>query len=504
MKKIFIITLLLIFTILNVGSPQRKINYGTAFNLYKSKQYERAYTEFKQLLETQNDSIVADYTLYYLARCAMLTDKYDEAIIYFERLMKEYSTSLLYAYSQQYNALSKFILDNFNTKNFNDSKTQTWIKKFVLTSALPMAIENGNVKEALAMSEILFKEHSSIEGALYYHQRLKDGDIKTDELSEIYKLATIFNTAAYYDNALLYYEILTDNKNYAEEVLYRKSLIHSRKRERTKAIELYNTYLNNKNYNKYRNEISFMIGEDNYSLRNYSASTGHFENYVKAYPQKSNYLLRAYRRLVVNHLRNNRMDLAKPYIDTMYSKYKNETMTDISLRNYMRHAFLHSNKDEALQSIDRIKTMYTTAWRTGYGLSWGRWTHLKFNDTNKALEEVQKTLLYSKNPHHIQEAYTLATDDMKNLVSYSNSIYFEEAKNHYSNGNMQAAYERLNRVQFNDAIINLKETEFLSSVRALAKTIMLESEFVKDYYAGKKESEIASNLSEYTKKTSAL
>ena len=500
--KYFYSMMIFIFLLVNILNPQKKPDYGNAFLLYQQKDYTNSYSSFKAILDNKNTNIIGDYVLYYFARSAMNIKKYEEAASHFNQVINEHPNSLLVPYSKQYMALSKFIVDDFMVEAFFNGNTQNWIKEFVATKSLPIVIKNGRPDKASLISKILIDRYDRIEGAAYYHKNYKEDIAKNNDIKLISKLAKIFYDASQYNNALYYYNLMTINNDYTEESMYRIASIYEKKGERTKAIEMYNAYLNNKDYKKYRNTVSFSIAEQYYLMKKYNASNDAYIKYIKTYKNKSSYLLRSYRRIVVNYLRNNNFTNAKSYVDFLYKNYPDEYMTDVSLRNYMRKSFLASNKKEAYETVDKIKTLYTTSMRVGYGLSWGRFTYLEFGDTNRALEEVQKTLLYSKNPHHILEAYSLATDEMKNLVSFSNDIYFKEAKDYYRNGNKDKAYERLNRIQFNDAIVLLRETSFLKDVRKFSKSIMMESDFVKDFYANKRESEIVNDLSIYTKKAS--
>ncbi len=486
----------------NVLLADENITYGSAFELYKNKNYEGAYNEFLYLLENNQIETIGDYILYYHGRSSIELDKYDEAYDSLNKVLNNHKTSLLVPLSRQYVALSKFIMDDYPVETLVASKEAGWLKKFILIKALNDMSKVGNRDKAISIAKILVDTYDSIEGASYYDRIYRQELTNKNDLAMMMKLARIFYTAAHNNSALYYFTILVENSRYKGESLYKLANIHERKKERTKAIEFYTEYLANTNYTTYRNNSLFSLAEQSYLTRKYAESNELYLKYIKEYPAKSNYLLRSYRRIVVNYLRNNDFDSVKPYIDFLYKTYPDESMTDIALRNYMRKTLLSGKQEEAYATVAKFRTMYTTVNRIGYGLSWDRWTSLHFDDTNRAMNAVKQTLLYSKNPHHLQEAYTLATDEMKELVSYSNNIYFEEAKKHHAKGNKNMAYDRLNRIQFNDAIMTLQETEFLTEVRDFAKTVMLEHKFVKDYYSNKEESDIIADLSKYTKKAS--
>lgn len=504
MKKtyiaIFTITLCLIFGT-NILFAEENINYASAFELYQSKNYEEAYEQFTYIIDNKQANIIGDYVLYYHGRSALSLDKYEEACDSLNKVINGYKGSLLVAYSRQYSALSKFILDGYPLDTFIESKEASWIKKFVLTSVLNDVSQNDKEKAA-SITRILVESYDSIEGAVYYDRIYRQELTNQKDLDMMMKLARIFYTATHNNSAQYYFNILVENSRYKGESLYKLANIHERKKEREQAIAYYKQYVDNADYKTYRSNSLFSLAEQSYALRKYSESNEIYLQFIKEYPAKSSYLLRSYRRVVVNYLRNNNFDAAKPYIEFLYKTYPDESMTDIAIKNYMRKTFLSDKKEEAYSSVDKFRRMYTTPNRVGYGLSWARWTYLRFGDTNRAMDSVQQTLLYSKNPHHLQEAYTIATDEMKELVAYSNNIYFEQAKTYHSKGNRDSALERLNRIQFNEAIITLEETPFLKEVRDLAKNVLLEHKFVKDYYAGKEEKDIFADLSKYTKKLS--
>ncbi len=500
----FTILLTLCITLLatNVLLAEDSITYGTAFELYKNGNYQEAYDEFAHLIENNRLDTIGDYIVYYHGRSALSIEKYEEAYESFNKVINGYKTSLLVSHARQYAIMSKFVMDDYPVETLVASKEASWIKKFVLITSLNDMARVGNKDKALIIAKILVDSYDSIEGASYYDRNYRSELTSKNDISTMAKLARIFYTAAHNNSCQYYLNILIETSRYKEESIYKLANIHERKKEREQAIALYRQYLDNTNYTTYRNNSLFSIAEQSYLSRKYSESTELYLQYIKEFPKKSNYLLRSYRRLVVNYLRNNDFEKVTPYIEYLYKTYPDESMTDIALRNYMRRALLTGQKDEAYATVDKFRKMYTTPNRIGYGLSWGRWSYLTFGDTNKAMDYVQQTLLYSKNPHHLQEAYTIATDEQKDLVSYSNNIYFEQAQSYHAKGNRDMALDRLNRIQFNEAIITLEETPFLTEVRDLAKTIMLENQFVKDYYAGKEESQIVADLSKYTKKAS--
>ncbi len=505
MKKINFAILTAIFMTMfatNILLADENITYGTAFALFQSKNYEEASNEFAYLIENDKIDTIGDYIFYYHARSKMNLEEYDEAYSSFNKVVNGYKNSLLVALARQYMTLSKFIIDDYPVDTLVASKEAGWMKKYILVKALADMSKIENKDKASHIAKILVEQHDSIEGASYYDKQYRQEITDKKDLAMMIKLARIFYTSAHNNSAFYYFTILLNESRYKEESIYKLANVHERKKERDKAIELYAQYVDNTNYNTYRNNSLFSLAEQSYLSRKYADSTEIYLQYIKEYPKKSNYLLRSYRRLVVNYLRSNNFDAVKPYIDYLYETYPDESMTDIALRNYIRKTLLSGKQEETYATIDKFRKMYTTANRIGYGLSWDRWASLQFDDTNKAMNAVQQTLLYSKNPHHLQEAYTIATDEMKELVSYSNTIYFEQAKSYHAKGNKDMAYDRLNRIQFNDAIMSLKETEFLTEVRDFAKSIMLEHKFVKDYYSNKQESEIIEDLSKYTKKAS--
>lgn len=469
------------------------INYEKAFSAYNSKQYTNSYNMFKRLSENKKD-ILSDYTLYYYGRSAMALKNYAEAKNIFSRVIKEYPKSLLVSYSKQYFELSSFVINNFPAAIFFSGKEQDWIKKFVGINAMALARDMGYTNEAKIIANELIKKYKSPEAAFYYHTYHKKEITNADFIANI---AAIFYNAGENNNSLIYYQMLAKNNAYKEDSAYYSAKIHEKKKQRTAAINLYKTYLANKNYQKYRRDSEFSIAEQYNAQKKYEEANKEYISFIKKYPTNNTYLSGVYHRVAINYLRMDDISKAKPYIEILHKSYKNESVTDTTLRNYMRKSFTLKNTNEAANAVVMLQSIYTGN-RRDYGLSWGRWTYLKFGNKNAALSNVAATLLISKNPHYILEAYTLATDEMKKIVARSNEIYFNEAKKFYNAKNAAKSYEMLNKIQFNDAIVTGKETSFLKEVRNLAKTIMLEKQFVKDFYGRKNEATLRKELSSQT------
>ena len=65
------------------------VNFQSALQLYKDKQYEKAYEAF--LILADSDYTNVDYN-YYLARSAFFVKEYNEAISAYERILIQYPT----------------------------------------------------------------------------------------------------------------------------------------------------------------------------------------------------------------------------------------------------------------------------------------------------------------------------------------------------------------------------------------------------------------------------
>ena len=61
-------------------TSKNKVNYGTALELHNREKYLEAYKQFTNIMNSDEDSIIKDYIIYYGAKSALNANMYDEAI----------------------------------------------------------------------------------------------------------------------------------------------------------------------------------------------------------------------------------------------------------------------------------------------------------------------------------------------------------------------------------------------------------------------------------------
>ena len=147
-------------------TSKNKVNYGTALELHNREKYLEAYKQFTNIMNSDEDSIIKDYIIYYGAKSALNANMYDEAIDLYTLLMKEYANSPLYPYAEQYKALAEFYRDDYPISNFFNSKKQNWIKEFVGIRALRNTDDTNKAK--MVAYELITKLSNS-EAIIYYN-----------------------------------------------------------------------------------------------------------------------------------------------------------------------------------------------------------------------------------------------------------------------------------------------------------------------------------------------
>ncbi len=491
----------------NSGVPNilsvEKVNYKTAFKLYKDGEYKRASNEFSEIINKNSEKVVMDYAIYYAGRSALFLDNYDEAINMFSRLEQEYKSSRLLGFATQYKELALFYKNDYPVTDFYKSNKQKWLKNFVSIRALN-ELDNLN-KDGVYSDKLkelslnLINNFDSYEGALYYHANFKDDISNSSDVFKM-KMADIF----YANNSITisksYFNELKDNKQYYEKALYYLARANQRTGKRETATTLFNELLNDGN-NTYKKEALFYLAENYNSLKNYTEADKFYITFIDEYKNDKTYTPQALRRLVVNNIRRDDLASAKKYITIIVSDFPNTRLEDIAIRNYVRKAFNDGDKKETYYTIDILKKRYVTS-RDDYPLSWELWAGDEFNDTAKRDNAVLKTLLTSKNPHHIKGALTFANENILHEVALSNSYYYNTALEFYENNDYSNALKMLDGVQFLNSIIQGNDTPFLVNVRKLSMNILSKNQFVKDFYAKKTDKELFKELSTQTGKKS--
>jgi len=476
---------------------KESVNYKTAFKLYKSGYYENAYKEFRSIIEKGSEPTINDYVIYYAARSALLLENYADAINMFDLLESEYPKSTLIPYSTQYNALATFYNDDYPVNEFFESRTPNWIKKFVGVRALNRLASSKNMDKAYELSLILINDFNSYRAVLFFNKNYKKLALASSD-----KFKALFADILYKNNSITisrdYFESIKNNPKYSEKAMYYLARISQRKGEREKAVTMFNQIISNNNYKTYKTYSMFFLAETQNRLKKYALANETYRKFVKKYPNDKTYTPQALRRLVVNEGMQDDLNAAKPHLKTILSKFPNSRFADISLRNYVRYAFKLKNKDETYYAIAELKKRYRT-FRSDYPLSWQMFAGVEFDDNETRDDAIMSTLLKSKNPHHIKGALLYADGDILHQIALSNSYYYNKALRLYEDGNNKNAISTLNNVQFINAVINGKDTPFLSDTRKLASNIFLENDFVKDFYSDKSDKDYFPMVLDQTK-----
>lgn len=480
---------------------KEKVNYKTAYKLYKEGEYEWAYEEFVSIIKNNTESIINDYVIYYAGRSAFFLENYEDSIKLFNLLEDKYAVSILIPYSTQYKALASFYKDDYPIAEFFNSKNSKWIKKFVGGKALNKLASSGNMDKARELSLILIKDFDLYEATAFLNKNYKEEVASsTDEFKM--KMADILYKNNSITISIDYFEDLLNNSLYTEKSMYYLARINQRKGKREAAIKMFNDIINNNDYKAFKKFSIFFMAEAHNSSREYTLADNIYIRFIKEYPNDNTYTPQALRRLILNESIRGDLSEAKPYLKTMLSKFPKSRLTDISLRNYLRYSFKLKDKDETYYAIDELKKRYKT-FRSDYPLSWQMFAGVEFKDNNFRDEAIMQTLLTSKNPHHIKGALLYADTNMLHKVALSNSYNYNKALSLYESGNNKKAIAMLNNVQFINSIINGEDTSFLSDVRELSASIFLEHDFVKDFYSSKTDEEYFFRVLKQTKTSGA-
>lgn len=472
---------------------KNKLNYGSALKLYNDKQYKKAYAQFTNLINSSNDLLIRDYIIYYGAKSALSTNMYDEAIDLYSKLMTEYPRSSLYPFAEQYKALAEFYKDDYPISNFFNSNKQKWIKEFVGLKAMKET-EDTNKAKLIALE--LTKKYINREALIYLNNNFEK-EIDNFNNNIKYKAAVELYDAGYRTAALKYFNNLIELNAYKNNSIYYKARINQLAGNRESASTLFNEYLANTNNKEYR-KLAIYWNANNYErLKNYTKARELYNTFLRNYP-KDSYVPRIYNSFINISLNNNNLPEAKKYLTNSLKNFHNNRYTELSLKSYLRKALKLKNKTETYYAINELDKIYPK-YRHDFVLSWYMWAAQELGDTETRDKYIMKSLLESKNPFYVKGALSLATDEMINNVSQSNTYYLNEAKKYYADSNYTQTMQMLDKMQFIDYIVTKKEDNLVKEARAIAKEIFMQNKFVQDFYSNKKENEIFNELSLQTR-----
>lgn len=472
---------------------KNKLNYGSALKLYNDKQYKKAYAQFTNLINSSNDLLIRDYIIYYGAKSALSTNMYDEAIDLYSKLMTEYPRSSLYPFAEQYKALAEFYKDDYPISNFFNSNKKKWIKEFVGLKAMKET-EDTNKAKLIALE--LTKKYINREALIYLNNNFEK-EIDNFNNNIKYKAAVELYDAGYRTAALKYFNNLIELNAYKNNSIYYKARINQLAGNRESASTLFNEYLANTNNKEYR-KLAIYWNANNYErLKNYTKARELYNTFLRNYP-KDSYVPRIYNSFINISLNNNNLPEAKKYLTNSLKNFYNNRYTELSLKSYLRKALKLKNKTETYYAISELDKIYPK-YRHDFVLSWYMWAAEELGDTETRDKYIMKSLLESKNPFYVKGALSLATDEMINNVSQSNTYYLNEAKKYYADSNYTQTMQMLDKMQFIDYIVTKKEDNLVKEARAIAKEIFMQNKFVQDFYSNKKENEIFNELSLQTR-----
>ncbi|MEI0580431.1 transglycosylase SLT domain-containing protein [Brachyspira pilosicoli] len=472
---------------------KNKINYGSALKLYNEKQYKKAYAQFTNLINSSNDLLIRDYIIYYGAKSALNTNMYNEAIDLYSKLMEEYPRSSLYPFAEQYKALAEFYKDDYPISNFFNGNKQKWIKEFVGLSAMR---ETDDTNKAKLIALELTTKYLNREALIYLNNNFEEEIYKFNNNIK-YKSAVELYDAGYRTSALKYFDNLIELNAYKNNSIYYKARINQLAGNRENASLLFNEYLANTNNKEYR-KLAIYWNANNYErLKNYTKAKELYNTFLRNYP-KDSYVPRIYNSFINTSLNSNNLPEAKKYLTNTLKNFHNNRYTELSLKSYLRKALKLKNKTETYYAISELDKIYPK-YRHDFVLSWYMWAADELGDTEKRDEYIMKSLLESKNPFYVKGALSLATDEMIDYVSQSNTYYLNEAKKYYADSNFTKTMHMLNNMQFIDYIVTKKEDNLVKEARAIAKDIFMQNKFVQDFYSNKKENEIFNELSLQTR-----
>lgn len=472
---------------------KNKLNYGSALKLYNDKQYKKAYAQFTNLINSSNDLLIRDYIIYYGAKSALSTNMYDEAIDLYSKLMTEYPRSSLYPFAEQYKALAEFYKDDYPISNFFNSNKQKWIKEFVGLKAMKET-EDTNKAKLIALE--LTKKYINREALIYLNNNFEE-EIYNFNNNIKYKAAVELYDAGYRTAALKYFNNLIELNAYKNNSIYYKARINQLAGNRESASTLFNEYLANTNNKEYR-KLAIYWNANNYErLKNYTKARELYNTFLRNYP-KDSYVPRIYNSFINISLNNNNLPEAKKYLTNSLKNFHNNRYTELSLKSYLRKALKLKNKTETYYAINELDKIYPK-YRHDFVLSWYMWAAEELGDTETRDKYIMKSLLENKNPFYVKGALSLATDEMINNVSQSNTYYLNEAKKYYADSNYTQTMQMLDKMQFIDYIVTKKEDNLVKEARAIAKEIFMQNKFVQDFYSNKKENEIFNELSLQTR-----
>ena len=425
---------------------KNKLNYGSALKLYNDKQYKKAYAQFTNLINSSNDLLIRDYIIYYGAKSALSTNMYDEAIDLYSKLMTEYPRSSLYPFAEQYKALAEFYKDDYPISNFFNSNKQKWIKEFVGLKAMKETEDTNKAK----LIALIYLNNNFEEEIYNFNNNIK------------YKAAVELYDAGYRTAALKYFNNLIELNAYKNNSIYYKARINQLAGNRESASTLFNEYLANTNNKEYR-KLAIYWNANNYErLKNYTKARELYNTFLRNYP-KDSYVPRIYNSFINISLNNNNLPEAKKYLTNSLKNFHNNRYTELSLKSYLRKALKLKNKTETYYAISELDKIYPK-YRHDFVLSWYMWAAEELGDTETRDKYIMKSLLENKNPFYVKGALSLATDEMINNVSQSNTYYLNEAKKYYADSNYTQTMQMLDKMQFIDYIVTKKENEIFNEL----------------------------------------
>ena len=463
--------------------------YAEGLTAYRAGSYELAYRKFSLCAALDPESPIADYYLYYAARSALKTLRYDDARVLTGSLLAAHPNSLLRSKARQYTVLADFLYRGAPTNELL-KLGEAWIIRFVGNAAVTESIAMTNTDIARSLCTQLIETYADSDAAAVFHDRFaKDSAVRYPTNFSIRMVRGLLE-AGNYAAVTRYAASLTNVPSCAEEALYSLALAYDKQGREESAERLYSRYI--ADHTVRREQAARNLIEVYRSLGKHDKAAEAITDHLSRYPKSASasYL---YRRLVLAYLAKKEKAKAHEVLRSGLSRYPKDDHMNMSVRNYLRTMYEGADTNETMWALRELKKVHAGGDRYDYYLSWARWVHKKFGETNEMKAAVSATLHTSKNPFLIVEALSDADDNMLASVARSNAAAFADARAYRAVTNNKRMLDALNRVQFIDTARTDLPSPDLLRARDMASLAINEHPFVRALTMPMSDASIVSN-----------
>jgi TolA-binding protein len=332
------------------GSSETSLEVSAEYNIaycsFNSKQYERAIMDFERLLQNNitDKKMITDVYLR-MADCYLITNNYNTAIVWFNKVINNRSTSTDYALYQK--ALCFGSQGDFNkkistlTQLINGYKSSSYYDEALYDLASTNLILN-NQRDAI----------------IYFDKLIKEKPKSSYTKKALVKMGSIYYNNNQYDQAVKPLRKIIDT--YPASLEAKEALITLQNVYMDMGqVDTYINYANSLDFvqvsTSEQDSLNFVVGENYFVSNDCENSVAALRNYVEEYPS-GGFVLTAYNYLTECLERMNNNTDALVYHEKIIEFPENQ-FTSKSLLKLARTSYDEERYDKSLIYYDRLSEL---------------------------------------------------------------------------------------------------------------------------------------------------